>query len=144
MARILWLCRLAAWRGSTMFAPIIMQLQGGTNGFFATAFTTTDAIRGQPWALGVAEVTSAQLAEIQADNRIFTFLEATQRLLRFNQLTNPQQNAVNAFLAQIGIALPAPTETIDAILNRIVATNESMKNLETMLAELARELERQA
>lgn len=144
MARILWLCRLIEYPRPGMWCPALARVQGGATGFFPATWTTTDGIRAQPWACGVAEVTPEQLAGIQAEGGIHVFTGDVERYQQFRDLSNQRRTALNTFLQQIGQGQATNTEVIEDILDRVVGSNEPIKNIASLLDDLATEIGRQS
>ena len=144
MARILWLCRLIEYPRPGFWCPALARVQGGSTGFFPASWTTTDSKRAQPWACGVAEVTPEQLAAIQAEGGIHVFTGETERYQQFRELPNQRRNALNTYLQQIGQSQATNTEVIEDILDRVVGSNEPVKNITSLLDELATEIGRQS
>ena len=101
---------------------------------YKLAWTTTDAIRANKWAVGAANLTLAQLALIQGDNEIRIVTEPDW-LRTFNQLPAQVRTRVNAFCDQIGVVRPANNEVLRDLFQRLVAVIESLKSIEGILTE---------
>lgn len=140
MARIAFACSLVQYPRPPMWAPRIVPIQHGPTGYFPARWTTTDAIRAEPWAIGIAEVTPEQLAALQADGEIWLLDMATERFAQFNALPSGKRNALNTFLTKIGHARAQNTEVLEDVFDRVVGSNEPLKNLQSIQDELAQEL----
>jgi len=115
--------------------PRIERVRNGPYGNFPCVWTTTDAIRAKPFAIGCADITPAQLADINADGKIHIFEEG-EWMTRFSQLAGTRRSALNTFLTTIGVVNPLSTEVVRDICNRIINVIDN-KTFEGILDELA-------
>ena len=139
--RVLWACPLVE-EEPNVFSPRILWLQNTnpTVGGFPLVWSTTDAIRVSPFAIGAAELTLAQLTALQADGQVVlleeTRLASSLWFKQFKDLTAVEQVAAKAFCDRIGQPRPSPTEVLQDLLDRLIGTIE-LKNVSTLLTELA-------
>ena len=131
---IAFLCPLVSIGRPNVFGPRIVLYQQ-SHGAFPAAWATTDAIRAEPYAIGVAEVNAAQLVAIQADPEIIS-VELARWLLQFQDQPALWKVVLNSFLDRIGVAKPVASEVIEDIADRVIGTIGPAKNLQSVLAEM--------
>lgn len=136
MSQIFFLCPLVELTPNH-WAPRIILIRNGATGYFPVRWTTTDAIRANKWAVGAADVTPEQLTAIQQDSLIRVIDVATERFVTFGSLSAQRRQAINNFLSNAGLAAAQTNEVLDDLLDRIIRSNEPVKNANSILAELA-------
>lgn len=140
MAHIIWFCPLVQPQpGRPLWQPKIEDIRNQATGNFPCVWVTTDAIRANKFACGVADVDAAQLAAIQAAGQIHTIDIDTERFAQFKDLSTARKTAINQFLTQIGIERPTTNEVIEDMVDRIIGSIE-LKNLGSLLGTLAQEV----
>src|SRR4030095_9091268 len=129
MAVIYWGSNLTNPRFPLLWEPAILQISRA-NGHFPCRWSTLTLAKGnnptgKKYAIGVAEVTAAQQAAIDADPvNIFSLTEA-QIKLAFSSLPKPPQTRINSFCTQIGVSQPAPSEIMFDLWNRIAVATDN-------------------
>ena len=132
MQWIAWICQQDEFKPN-WFRPHIESLRG-TIGNFPNSWSITDAKRAFKYALGVAYVTDAQLASIQADGSIRVLMQ-TEFYNQFDQLSGVRRVAIRAFLTNAGVILPPNNEVLRDLWDRITQSVDN-KPLTKLIDEL--------
>lgn len=136
MARIIWACPLVQnIVGRPYWMPLIEQVLGAQLDPYQSAWTTTDANRATPWAVGASILTTpAQLTLVQAETAI-RVVEEPEWTKTFGQLPAQWRTRVNNFCDSIGVVRPQTTEVLRDLFQRLVGVLEGAKSIESILAE---------
>jgi hypothetical protein len=116
------------------FQPKMRQVLQTQPNPYKLAWTTTDAVRAKPWAVGGAVLTDAQTALVEAEAQIFLVKE-TDWLKTFSQLPASWRTRVNQFCDDIGAPRPQNNEVLRDLFNRLVAIIEPLKSIESIFTE---------
>ena len=134
MPRIMFACPLVPHheRPNSFYPRILDAMQ--TAGSFKLAWSTTDANRAKPWAVGAAIVTDAQLLAIDAlGNPAVHYIPEAQWTDTFSSLSGAARNRINSFCDDIGVARPQSTEVLRDLFHRLVGVIEGGKSIEDIL-----------
>ena len=136
MGRIFWVGPLVQNTvGRPYWMPKIEQVLGAQLDPYQSAWTTTDANRATPWAVGASILTTAaQLTLVQAESAI-RLVEEASWTNTFSQLPAQWRNRVNSFCDSIGVARPQPAEVLRDLFHRLVGVLEGAKSIESILTE---------
>ncbi len=123
-AEIVWFAPLVEIRTNT-WAPAIEQVRNGITGSFPCVWKSSRL--PQHWAVGLAEVDTAQLAAVQADTRItvFTRVEAANTL---STVPLPTRTQLTTYTSEAGIPEPRPGETVLTLINRLAEAARQRTN----------------
>lgn len=134
MALIYFACPLDEYRPH-WFRPLIMSVVLPIGDPTNIQWATSDGKTSKNWAVGVINATPAQTTAINAENSIQA-MTASEIDQQFQALSQPRENRINTFLIANAIALPAPTETIRSIFDRVIATldTKTLGSLEGQLS----------
>src|SRR3990167_4131024 len=133
MGRIFFACPVVAEAGHPdRFQPKIDEVKNGPTGYFPSVWETTDGGRAEPWAVGAAEVTAAQLVAIEAETLIIA-IDEPRWTQRFDEQIATGRTRINQFCDRIGVSRPRANEVLRDFVHRLIGVL-STKGAEDVLA----------
>jgi hypothetical protein len=118
MALILWASDLVQWKPN-FWRPRACEVIAAA-GSLIGSFWSSPGNFATAYAVGVADVTPAQQAALDAQSPIWSHALAEARTLTVGQLAGPERTQLRLQVTRLGLTSPPNGELIEAVIKRVV------------------------